>query len=425
MDSGQIANSIQLYQEQLNVLLNKQESELINQPNLLFEVIEELSVALEELHVQQEELILANLQLELEHQRYQELFDFAPDAYLVTDGKGVIHKANRAAATMLNVREKMLVGKPLTVFIPRGDIYTFHNKLAQQQEWGYLQDWQLCLQPRNGQPFPVAIAISASKDDQDKELVQLRWIIRDMSIHKQAEAKREKALAKEKELNQLKSHFINSVSHQFRTPLTVILVSTEILENYSDKLTQDKKTRYLQKIKNAVQRTTNLLEDILVYEKADVSREELELENLNLETFCHNLLEELSSSSQTGQRIGFHSEGDCFFAWLDAELLKQILTNLLSNALNYSPQDSIVNFDLICRNNQAVFTIQDRGIGIPLADQSQIFEPLYRGKNASTVPGSGLGLATVKKLVDLHDGVINFETEEGVGSTFTVTLLLE
>lgn len=418
-------NDIHFYQEQLNTLLQKKESELLTHPNVLFEVIEELSIALEELQVQQEELVLSNLQAELERQRYQELFNFAPDAYFVTDRKGVIQEANQAAATMLNVSNKRLIGKPLTVFILKGDIYNFHNKLAQQEQWGYFQDWQICLQPRNGQPFRAAIAVSPRYDCQDEEVVVgLRWIVRDITTHKQAEAEIKKALAKEKELNQIKSHFFCTVSHEFRTPLTVILSSTEMLEKYSDKLTQDKKARYLQKIKISVQQTTKLLEDILVYEEADNSREELEPESLNLEIFCRNLLEEIPLIRQKGQVICFHSEGDCFSAWLDAKLLKQMLTNLLSNALKYSPQDSTVNFDLIVRHNQAIFRIQDKGIGIPLADQSKIFEPFYRGKNASTFPGSGFGLAIVKKVVDLQRGAITFESQVGVGSTFTVTLPL-
>jgi signal transduction histidine kinase len=183
-----------------------------------------------------------------------------------------------------------------------------------------------------------------------------------------------------------------------------------------------------------------LLDNLLVIGKAEADKLEFNPAPLNLIKFCNNLVEELQLNAGSKHSLGkdahpqgmadvpkiivFTSRGDCTNACMDENLLRQILTNLLSNAIKYSPKGEIVTFELSCQDKVAIFRIQDRGIGISLEDQEQLFEPFYRAANVGTIKGTGLGLSIVKKCVDLHNSHIFVESEVGVGTTFTVTLPL-
>jgi signal transduction histidine kinase len=138
--------------------------------------------------------------------------------------------------------------------------------------------------------------------------------------------------------------------------------------------------------------------------------------------FCRDLLEELEQSDRSQHAIVFSSECQCTSANLDAKLLRQILTNLFSNCLKYSPIGSTVKFSVTTANERAIFQTQDSGIGIPPADIEHIFEPFHRASNTGNIPGMGLGMSIVKQAVDLHGGEIIVESAIDAGTTFTVIL---
>jgi signal transduction histidine kinase len=138
--------------------------------------------------------------------------------------------------------------------------------------------------------------------------------------------------------------------------------------------------------------------------------------------FCRNLVTEMKQATASDQTIHFGSEGTCHTALLDAQLLRHILGNLLSNAIKYSPQDYSITFAVTCHPDQISFLVQDQGIGIPEEDQAKLFDTFHRASNVRQIPGTGLGLAIVKQSVELHGGTIAFESEEGTGTTFTVTI---
>lgn len=232
----------------------------------------------------------------------------------------------------------------------------------------------------------------------------------------------EEKFRQERELNELKSRFIGQASHEFRTPLTAISVSAEMLEKFSHKATEEQKSRYLAQIKSAVKRLSELLENFLTIHKAEVGKLEFKPAPLNLVQFCCELVEEMQLGAGDKYHLTFASLGCCSQTCLDENLLRHILTNLLSNAIKYSPQGGKVEFDLTCEQETAIFCIQDRGIGIPAADQAKLFTSFYRASNTGKLPGTGLGLVIVKEAVDLHGGQITVESEVGVGTTFTVTL---
>lgn len=232
------------------------------------------------------------------------------------------------------------------------------------------------------------------------------------------------ALEKEKELSDLKSRFIAMTSHEFRTPLTGILSSTELIETYGQKMSEQKKTEVFARIKRAITNMTRLLDDVLVISKSHESKLEFKPVMLDLTQFCNEIAEEMQLCTGSKNPINFVSSFPNIVGKLDENLLRLILTNLLSNAVKYSPKGSRVDFELNNQAGEAVIQIKDQGIGIPLEDQSRLFENFYRAGNVNTIPGTGLGLSIVKQVVDLHGGQIAFSSEVGVGTAFWVKIPL-
>jgi PAS domain S-box-containing protein len=244
----------------------------------------------------------------------------------------------------------------------------------------------------------------------------------DVSDHMRAEEEMRRALEKERELNNLKSNFVSLTSHEFRTPLTTILSSAEMLEHYGERWTADRKLEHLQRIQTSVKYMTNLLDDILVVAKAEAHRLEFAPVPLDLLKFCRSLVEEFELMDKGNHTLLFNVEVDCAQVNMDEHLLRHILSNLLSNAFKYSPPGSGVQFDLACRAGQAVFRIQDYGLGIPLEDQARLFETFHRAGNVRNIAGTGLGLTIVKRSVDLHGGTIEIMSQVNLGTTVTVSL---
>jgi PAS domain S-box-containing protein len=279
--------------------------------------------------------------------------------------------------------------------------------------------------------------------EEDQQLIELICASTELGLmiqRKQAEGEIHKALAKEKELRELKSRFVSMTSHEFRTPLTTIQSSAELLERYSHRWGEEKKLTHLHRIQLSVKHMTKLLDDILILGKVEAGKLEFNPVPIDLATFCRNLVEELQLND-TNQHIihftispgrrgdGENSPPESLIpspaqAQMDEKLLRQILENLLSNAIKYSPPGSTVEFTLSYLAEQVVFQICDRGIGIPNEDLHRLFETFHRATNVGTISGTGLGLAIVKRCVDIHQGQIAVESIIGVGTTFTVTLPL-
>jgi len=226
-------------------------------------------------------------------------------------------------------------------------------------------------------------------------------------------------------LNQLKSRFISVASHEFRNPLHIILAYAQMLYRGSEKLTADKKKDVFSRIKASANKMTDTLDDVLVLTKGELKEEKLDLQLLDLEAFLRQLVAEIRTGITTDQEINFNVKGKSEKAYFDENLLRHILTNLLTNAVKYSPLDTQVDCNLIFQNKEIIFKIKDSGIGIPLKDQSHLFESFRRASNVGEIPGTGLGLAIVKQSVDLHGGQITFDSEDGVGTTFTIVLPLK
>lgn len=222
-----------------------------------------------------------------------------------------------------------------------------------------------------------------------------------------------------KELDLLKSRFISLVSHEFRTPLTTILSSIELLENYSEKLVKEEKNQIYCSIKHAIDRMTMLLDNVSILGKVDSGRLTFRPESVNLENFCMSLVDELKVSSN---RIIFSYEGIYNNVSVDKGLLRNILLNILLNALKYSSEETPVTCNLTCKDKEIVFIIKDKGIGIPQEEHDRVFEAFHRAKNVGTIPGAGLGFTIVRRCLELHKGNINISSLIGEGTTVTINI---
>jgi PAS domain S-box-containing protein len=279
-------------------------------------------------------------------------------------------------------------------------------------------DW-ICRNPQ-GREIPVEVILTRIQWS-GRQVIQA--VINDITHRKQAEAELLKSLAREKELGQLKSSFVSMVSHEFRTPLGVIMSSAEILQDYLEQLDDEERQRHLQSIHKNTRRMAELMEEVLLLGRFDAGRMNFEPVPLDLRVFCTRIAEEVTSAADQICPIQVRFNSNITDTKADERLLRHIFTNLLTNAVKYSEPGEPVEFVIDREGNNAVFRVRDRGIGIPDADQQWLFNAFHRGRNVGNRPGTGLGLVIVKRCVELHGGKISVESNAGQGTIVTVTLL--
>lgn len=290
-----------------------------------------------------------------------------------------------------------------------GAVLVFHDAIERQRAEALLQ--------RTNQELEARVAKRTAELRQANE--QLR---QEIAQRQRLEAELRLALQKEQELSELKSRIITTISHEYRTPLTTIAFSSELLEKYSSTLPENKKSKHFERIRAAIQKMTELVNDMLFINQADAGKLDFNPTSVNVEQVVREWVEEFRLNTVSQHQILFEYQGNCNNLVLDETLLESIFSNLLSNAIKYSPEGSIIRIRLACQSSQVVLQVSDRGIGIPPADIPQLFSTFHRGSNVETIPGVGLGLVIVKRCIDLHGGNITVESELGVGTMFTVTL---
>ncbi|MCP6760367.1 MAG: PAS domain-containing sensor histidine kinase [Fischerella sp. CENA71] len=240
--------------------------------------------------------------------------------------------------------------------------------------------------------------------------------------YKKAEAKIRETLEKAKEFIELQTNFVSIISHEIRVPMHNISFSASLLKRYGQQCTDLEKFEYINFIETSVDQLNYLLDNARMLVEADIGKHKFEPQLINVVQLCQETINKIQFYDQQQHIISFVNHNICPSAWLDKKLVQPILINLLSNAIKYSSPGSMINFELYCENENIVFQIEDQGIGIPAISQKQIFEPFYRGQNISNIPGEGIGLAIVKRFVDLHGGTISLISEVGIGTTFTIRL---
>jgi len=230
------------------------------------------------------------------------------------------------------------------------------------------------------------------------------------------------ALDREREVVEMKSNFVSLVSHEFRTPLGVMVSSADILESYLDRLNPEQRAGHLQDIRHAAQQMSSLMEEVLLLGKVESGRMVCRRKPIELAVFCRRLVDEQLSVTTHKCPIviechEIHGPAEC-----DEILLRHVLNNLLSNAIKYSPRDSPVTLRLSRIGPDAIFEIQDFGIGIEPQDQKHVFTAFQRGRNVGSIPGTGLGLVVVKRCVHLHGGSVSFVSIPNKETRFTVRI---
>ncbi len=234
---------------------------------------------------------------------------------------------------------------------------------------------------------------------------------------KNAEQEILNSLNKERELGEMKSRFVSMASHEFRTPLTTILSSANLIARYEDD--QMARMKHVARIKNSVQNLTSILNDFLSLEKLESGAQKIEISEFNLSELIVEVKDELQLMLKDKQEI--HTDCADYQLESDPHILKNILLNLVSNAIKYSHPDGKIKM-AVNINSSVKISVIDDGIGIPLKDQKQLFERFHRAENATNIQGTGLGLNIVKKYTELLNGQITFESKEDQGSKFTLIL---
>jgi signal transduction histidine kinase len=246
----------------------------------------------------------------------------------------------------------------------------------------------------------------------------------EVAVRERTQAELARALAQEREVGELKSRFVTMVSHEFRTPLGITMSAIELLRHHGDKLDESQRTQLFDDIHRSTSGMGGLMEQVLVLGRVEAGRVGCRPVALNLESLAQKLTDESLSATNRRSPIQWIAENDLSGAHADETLLRHIFSNLLSNAVKYSPENTPVIFSCRRAGDDAIFTVQDRGIGIPEADHARLYEAFHRCGNVSDIPGTGLGLVIVKRCVDLHGGRIEFTSTVEKGTTFTVHLPL-
>lgn len=281
---------------------------------------------------------------------------------------------------------------------------------------GEVQDFEIAYRDHHYRINAVPLSYEGN------EITQILVVEKNITTQIEFLAQQKEALEKERNLNEMKSRFVSMASHEFRTPLSTILSSTSLIEKYIERDMVDKTLKHTERIKNSVHGLTEILNDFLSVDKLETQITPVKIHAFQYAQFSIDIVEEMSAISKKGQTIIRNLNcPDCVIT-SDQGILKNILYNLVSNAIKYSPENASIYFDSVITPTELKITIRDNGIGIPQDDQDQLFKRFFRAKNATNIKGTGLGLNIVLKYLEMLNGNMTFESEEHVGSSFTITI---
>ncbi len=397
------------------------------------------------------------------------LFEAISEGIIVVDKKQVIVATNTSVKKMFGYKKGELTNQPLTILIPskyhanhKNHVVTF---LKNRNERKMGQEIDIYGIKKNGKEFPLEISLNPftisgktyvmailiditirKKNEQEIEVLnsqlekrikertaELNYTIeqlKDLNLNFQGEIKKRVqaenkitvALQKEKELNELKTKFLSMVAHEFKTPLSGILTSTILLEKYNLSEQQDKREKHLKTITSKVHYLNNILNDFLSIERLESNKVNYKLTTFNLSKVINEVVYNANMLLKSGQQINIPQNIDEFTLYQDEKILELMLSNLIHNAIKYSPENTTIELKVVENDNQIVFKFIDQGIGIPKKDQKHIFNRYFRAENVLNNQGTGIGLNIVKSHLENLGGSISFTSKENVGSTFTINL---
>jgi PAS domain S-box-containing protein len=352
--------------------------------------------------------------------------DAAAEGLLVIDEHGEMMLVNQQLEHIFGYSRDELLGQPLEILLPETlqEIHQRHREgFAKRPRFRKMVD-SMVGRRKDGTTFPIEVSLSYTILEGHLMMMAL---VMDITERKRLEAQALETqriqieLVHEKELRQHRDHFFSIVSHEFRTPLSVIRTSTSLLQFHFDQLQPEMRTRQFQKIDAQVEKLNSMLTDILLLSKSELDALEFSPENVDVRQFCLQLIEDVGRIDPSHE-IHMHMDLVQPTACLDRYLMEHALTNLLVNAMKYSPNEPSIALQVCLSSQELCFHVIDQGIGIPEEDQKTIWQPFQRAQNVGLIYGTGLGLAIVQQFVRVHQGSITLKSQVGVGTTMKVSL---
>ncbi len=396
---------------------------------------------------------------------FELLSEAVSEGILVVNQSQQIVATNRRTNEMFGYLREELIGKPLDILIPKtyrerhkGHIENYYGDHDQRRMalgrnlFGLRKDnrqfpLEIGLNPFQlyGQTYVMALIIDVTDlKEKEKEILELNahleqkiktrtkelrntvaMLKKEIRLRAEAEAKIKNALQKERELNELKTKFLSLVSHEFKTPLSGILTSATLVGKYVSTSDQEKRDKHLRTIIGGVRHLNTILDDFLSIERLEKGKGVYKQTDFHLSSIVNNVVYNANMLLKSGQRIKYPQNIDEVMIRQDEKILSLTLTNLLHNAIKYSPEDTEIDVQVKFVKDRILFHIVDQGIGIPKKDQKYIFERYFRAENALLTNGTGIGLNIVKAHLENLGGTLYFKSIENKGSTFTAELPLE
>jgi PAS domain S-box-containing protein len=402
-------------------------------------------------------------------ERENSLLNFLSEAIsegvVIVNSSQQIVSVNKSLEQMFGYSHKELIGQHLNLLIPK-NIHSVHGtyvkdfiKKSDKRQMGHGRN--LFGVHKNGNLIPVeaglnpfewqeesfvmALVINISERlNQEQKIIELNNQLEDrirqrtkelnstveelqqeIEKRKEAEKKIKSALKREKELNELKTKFLSMVSHEFKTPLSGILTSTILLGKYKLEEQQDKRDKHLRTITDKVHYLNNILNDFLSIERLDTGKEKYKPTTFKLSKVINEVVYNANMLLKSGQRISFPPEVDEYMLTQDEKIMELCLSNLIHNAIKYSPENTKIDIEVIQNGKMLTISVKDSGMGIPDDAQKHIFSRYFRAENAINDQGTGIGLNIVKGHLKNLGGNISFVSQENKGSTFTMSIPIE
>lgn len=363
---------------------------------------------------------IAEASLYESEERYKALINNISEYSIsLLDIRGTVLNWNRGSQQITGYHEEEILGKNIAVFYPDEDVMNnipqLHLRTAAKLGKCKSEGWRV---RKNRSRFWANTVITALYDGKGR-LSGFTIITRDDTYRKKAENEIFKALEKERELNEMKSNFLAMASHEFKTPLSVIVASAFLIGKFKTTEEQEERNRNIRKIILEAKNLNSIIDEFLSVQKLEEETFESTLSLVNIQDFTGSICSQIKGICKTGQTLVYthHGEQEVLS---DEFILQQILTNLLSNAIKYSPEHSSINIVTKIDAETYSITVSDSGIGISEKDQQHLFKRFFRASNISGIPGTGLGLYIVKKYAESLNGSVAFESVKGQGSKFTV-----
>lgn len=381
------------------------------------------------------------------------IIENAIDGIITIDERGVIEHLNSAALVLFGYEKQELVGQNVTILMPRPVRDQHDSHLQQYKETGRKNiigiGREVVGQRKDGSTFPFRLGVSEvmfsdrkiftgfihdltrQKDDEiriksyteelESKIKERTFdLIKLVNELKSAKEHVSALFEKEKELNQLKTRFVSMASHEFRTPLSSIQLSASLIDKYTSKQDAQSVEKHTGKIKNSINNLTTILNDFLSLEKLEAGKVYANPTWFDMIAFAEEIAEEMQLMSKQKQLIVYEHSGTTAQVFLDQNLLKNCIINLISNAIKYSGENTMIQFNSWVNDRELIIDVKDNGIGIPAVDQQNLFEPFFRAHNTGDITGTGLGLNIVKRYVGLMNGAVSCKSSQNIGTTFTL-----